>query len=207
MNSRNIKGYVLNLLILFSSGFGFSQVGNSEIPREAKLLSDSAFNMFMKANGDISTAETALNIVDQSIQLHPGYLTAYSNKVRILLGLKKYQEAIATLKVQIGIKKDFAEAYGSLGFIYDKLGNTDSARVNYVRSMEIYKQKSIDDPNNILHKLNYSFMLLFIDKRKGEKSFKKLVSQYPKEQAVLMMKEFFENFKRAEFIENFCRAI
>lgn len=170
-------------------------------------LVNKAGELHMEAGGnpisvkDTLKLEKALAHLNKALEINRKNDAAYTNKVTILCTLGRYREALKVLKEATHIQENFAEGYSYQGFIYERLGKMDTARIMYRSAIEAYN-KRLKKRDNINDKINRAFMLFFVKgKEAALKELNHIIKNNPDNKFAHNMKFAFENFDREEFIE------
>ena len=101
-------------------------------PTSADLLYARSVLAYKKNQYDL-----ALEYSDKLIQHHPRYIHAFISRSQILTAMQRYKDAIVACDKQIANNPDSSTAYVNRGLSYDELGNTEQARKDYQRAIEI----------------------------------------------------------------------
>ena len=86
--------------------------------------------------------EEAIEAFKQALAVQSDYLPATFNMAVALGDLDRFEEALIVLQEVIDKDASIVEAYDSLGYVYYKRGDYDSAKANYLKILEL-------DPKNI----------------------------------------------------------
>lgn len=141
-------------------------------------------------------------LLTQAISIDTTYYLAYANMVIVQLRLGMPKEALKTLNRITSLVPDYAEGFSLAGFIYERMGNMDSADLKYRESIVAYNSR-IKKTNNIDDMVNRDFILSLINKEKGLEKINNLIKQFPQDKMIKIWKqELFDNFNRKDFINN-----
>lgn len=201
---------LFHLLFYFTS-FIFSSCAqdvknqNVRINLKAKQLNDSAVQFVINTND----YEKAITLLDESIKIDTGYITAYSNKLSFQVALKKYKEAIETGKALIRLQPNGIEFCFTEGLLYELTADTSKAFEYYKHSLTITNKvlDTITDSNvkrdYIL--LNKATILSFLNRQQEasviynelythakDSIFKEIILDVMNKPKNQLIKEFFE---------------
>ncbi len=94
--------------------------------------------------------EKAIKELKELVELNPAGRAGYYNNIGIsYLEQNKLTDAIKYFELATNEDKGFSTAYNNLGSTFEKLGDKEKARKNYLKALEV-------DPNNENAKLNLS---------------------------------------------------
>lgn len=207
MKLKRILSNAVVALILFFVKCS-TESSKKEIKSKAIELNDRAMIIYSEAIFkplDVSRDELnkANNLLKQAIEIDENFVLAYINRANVLIKLKEYEEAINLLQRASELKENFAEVISMQGFLYEKIGNLDSANKKYQQAIEAYNKRIADNSNNIEDKVSRSFMLIFIeDKNTALEEIKKLSEEYPENPLVREMEQTIRNFNREAYIKD-----
>jgi len=173
---------ILNLIwILFAScSGGDKQEGFNP---KAIVINDKAVAQMQKFNYD-----SALILFDKAIEIDKAYYLPHSSKATIFIQKKELDKALVESEKVIKIKPDFAEGWTIAGMINDKLGNTQTAKEYYKKSIELFDRK-ITDPEMttkvFTNKLNRAFSLILLGQEsEAKEEMKKLKVEKPDDKTI-----------------------
>lgn len=145
----------------------------------------------------------SLNLLQQAINLDSSYYSIYGNKAVVYCALKKYVQAINTLKKITDTNSEYVELKTFEGFIYEKMLNPDSSLVIYKESLKQYDKKIKQEYSNVSLKLNRAFLLFFIEgNEKAKAEYENISSLYPDDPLVKNMRSSFYSFERNLYINS-----
>lgn len=136
---------------------------SSEAPNprdDSKKLNDMAMNMQMSAK-DSNDLLGALYYLDQAIQIDSSNIMAYTNKINLLLQLKKEDKALATIQL-LNKQKEIPEFVMFEGFLLDKKADTATAHEKYSQALKLYDQQFQDTKDSMML-LNKGFAILMLN--------------------------------------------
>ena len=84
----------------------------------------------------------AIQLLNQVINLHPGFSEAYSNLAKLMKKEGRLEEAIAHYQKAISLEPNNSSNYSKLGRIFLDKGQIDAAIMNYEKSREINPDSS-----------------------------------------------------------------
>jgi len=164
-------------------------------------------NAIMINPDDTNVIKESIKQIDNAIWLYRWNYIFYANKATLLCHLKKYQEAINSYDQIYKFKSDYAEGYDVQGFIYDKLGMTDSANHCYQRAiiaMEKRISKNSSDEEKVKNaRVSIAFDLWLLNGQKqGQKELMKLRSEYPNDMEVACFDSIMREYDRTAYVNN-----
>ena len=176
--------------------------------QKAVSLNDSAVNLLVRIvpfqdslNADLN--RKALKYLNQALEIDSLYELAYSNKVDVLKNLGKYQDAIKTLNDATSMIDNYAEAYSTQGFLYEKTGKADSADLMYNAALKAYQDRLSQKPDNINDRLNMAFLLIFTHNQAEALYEVEDIIEATGSQQAEDFKAVIKDFDRERFIQNF----
>lgn len=184
--SRNIMG---------EEGGVKKEISNPEQNEKQAKFSDEVIKLNEKATlfitkRNYTSYQEALKLLDKAIRLDTTFYMAYLNKAQVLIKLGKYNDAIDISKYLVSsIKPDFPEAYTMLGMLYDKVGETSTAKDYYKKAIEKYSDR-ISKKDNVMDIVNRAHLNYILDKEKGLNEIDSLIKVYPKNEELLLYKEY-----------------
>jgi tetratricopeptide (TPR) repeat protein len=157
---------------------------------------------------DTVNIKESINQIDQAIWLYRRNYIFYASKAQLLCYLKKYHEAISTLKQIEKFKDDYAEGYEFEGLIYDKLNLLDSANSCYQKALQANEQRIKDHSNDFektkFNRINRAFdIMLLKGKDNAQKELLKLYSDYPNDINVAMFDSTLRTFDKRVYINRY----
>jgi tetratricopeptide (TPR) repeat protein len=163
------------------------------------LKIDSLNNSFHKLSQQ-KEYDSALVILNQIIALEADNFLAHSNKVRIYVKLKDYNQAIKESLLLTVLKPDLAEGYLFTGMLYDKTSDTKNAKKQYKKAIAIFNSR-ISDPDKVgdlsANNLNKAITLILVGKvKKGHSEIQLLIEQEPENH----MLSHFKDITREEIL-------
>jgi hypothetical protein len=153
-----------NLIILFiitylSSCTGGAQDCKSYFYRSAKIYDKYLFSR------DISTLDSALFLVNQSLDCNPKGLNGYLLKAKILFAVEEYDSALSALRTLEKYRYD--PSISSLkGYVFEKLNMKDSSNFYFEKSLTEYEALLVKDSSNYSH---FLAKLQLLYKLRGQK--------------------------------------
>lgn len=89
-----------------------------------------------------------------------------------------------------------------IGYIFEKIGNIDSANVYYSEVMKHYDQEIEVNPNNIPILTSRAFLLFFtMGIKEAKTEFNRIAKKSPNDQTVKFLREDFDSFDRKTYID------
>lgn len=195
---------IFYFLVLFSAS-GKVQNKNSvninEVKSEANFFNNEALKTSrLTCNKD--SLEKSIKIFEQAIKLDNSVAIFYSNESEILCDLGKFQEAIKVLdrylyNFQVNFTMELFK-----GYIFEKIGNIDSANAYYSEVMKHYDQQIEVNPNNIPILTSRAFLFFFTKGVKEAKTeFNRIAKKFPNDPTVKFLREEFDSFDRKTYID------
>jgi len=145
----------------------------------------------------------ALALVQKAIQLDSAFFYAYITKAHIYTILGDYEQAINVNKLIVNeVKNHDIEVYSSLAKLYEKIGESDTAREYYLKAVEFYSY--LYDKRGELFLLVYKAHFNFIlNQEKGLKDIDSLIEKYPEsEDLKLFKKHLFLEYNHQVTLDN-----
>lgn len=151
---------------------------------------------------DTLKLRNAIDILDKSITIDSSYYLAYANKAIALSRLGQNSKALNTLNKITKLKPDYAEGFSMQGFMYEKMGNIDSANSKYEEAIVAYNYR-INKANKIEDKINSAFILSLINRERGLNEIDDLIRNNPDNKTIeIWKKQLFDQFNRKDFIDS-----
>ena len=177
-----------------------NQYNRKAIKLNDDAMSSITYSLPPLTSKDTSLLQKAIVLFDKAISIDSLYELAYANKAMVLKHLGKYKEAIHVLSVITKLRPEYAEGFSMLGFTYEKIGNMDSANINYKSAIIAYTHR-IEQTNSVSDKVNRAFILSLIDKEKGLQEMDYLIEENPDDNTINFWKQqLFTGFDRQKFI-------
>ena len=180
---------------------------SSEVDPVAFELNNSAMERYQHIllgfyeTGINDSLELSLEEINKAINLEPSQSNFYSNKSKILLELERDREAIRVLQKTISIEPNFAEALTTVGFIYERFGESGEAQKWFSRAINAYEKRIEEDRLVVNSKVNKVFLLLFTENKEiAMRAYKELKKEYPDDSEVEFMEQILTNFDKEEFL-------
>ncbi|HNW70427.1 MAG TPA: hypothetical protein PKI01_08495 [Bacteroidales bacterium] len=154
---------------------------------------------------DANVIKESIVQIDKAIWLYRHDYLFYANKATLLCQLKKYHEAVITIDQIFKFKPDYAEGYEIQGFIYDKLGLTDSANYCYKQAIDAHEKRILKYSSD-QEKVKFAKISIAIDRwllfgqEYGKKELIELRISYSGDMAVVMFDSTLRNFDRASYV-------
>jgi len=125
--------------------------------------------------------DSALILLNKAIEIDETYYVAYNNKVNIYISEGKLDQAIISAEKGVKHKPDLAESVSMLGMLYDYTGQTDKAKEQYQRALEIYNNRlENSEKNKRANRLHRAHILLLLERKsEGQSEVDKLIKEYP----------------------------
>lgn len=158
--------------------------------------------IFPTNHTDTLKLRNAIDILEKSITIDSLYYLAYANKAIALSRLGQNSKALNTLNKITKLKPDYAEGFSMQGFMFEKMGDIDSANSKYKEAIVAYDSR-INKAHKIEDKISKAFITSLINREKGLNEISDLIRNNPENNTIEMWKkELFDQFNRKEFIDN-----
>src|SRR5690554_1016158 len=173
-------------------------------------LNNSAMERFqgyvLGSYASADSLEVSLSELNKALELEPNQIELYSNKAKILLELNRDDDAIHVLKQALTIKPNFAEAMATIGFLYEKKGINDIAQEWYQKALRAYDKHFEEHHFDVDSKVNKALLLFFTENKESAIiAFEKLKKEYPENEEVEFLEQFFTDFDKDVFLKTFYR--
>lgn len=210
MNLRICIIYLITFLCLTSctnKQLGQDSIENKKYNKKAIELNAEAIEIlgqiiFPNNHADTLKLRNAIDILEKSITIDSLYYLAYANKAIALSRLGQNSQALNTLNKITNLKPDYAEGFSMQGFMFEKMGNIDSANSKYKEAIGAYNYR-LNKANKIEDKINRAFILSLINREKGLNEINDLIRDNPDNTTIEMWKkQLFDQFNRKEFIDS-----
>lgn len=125
--------------------------------------------------------DSALVLFKKAIEIDETFDQPYSNLIQLYLEKREYDDALLANKKLINLKPDLAEAWTTLGMIYDLKTDSVQSKSSYIESIKlldkrIQKATSTLEKNN--HKLNRAINLILLgNDLEGKSELRKLKNE------------------------------
>ncbi len=171
-SSRDYKQYqksidILNTLIktnprsanlYFSMGWNYDKLGlgKKSIENYLKVVEinpkrvDAWINLSYVSEITLSDYEAAVKYADKALDLNPNSMYALSNKAYALVKLKRYEEAMEYINIELYKSPDYSRAYFQRGQVKLAKGDKQGARQDFLKAIELEEQYDFDDKDKIV---------------------------------------------------------
>ena len=146
--------YIIPILLLLACGENNEA---TNIHNEAIQYCDSAMALSMTEG--VVGYERAIKMLDKATEIDTNYYLAYWNKLPLLTELKQYDKALIAAKHLVRGNPTNPDIYVTTGTLYERLGDTISAKKYYYNGLELY-DKYLDTMNS----QNNSYNMLLMNK-------------------------------------------
>lgn len=170
-------------------------------------MHDKAMRNAIEINpSDTNVIKESIAQIDKAIWLYRHNYLFYASKAELLCQLKDYHAAITELDKIYRFQPDYAEGYDYQGFIYDKLGLTDSANNCYKKAIDAQETRiskySSDKEKVKLAKISIAFDRWLLNGQEfGKNELIELRKSYPDDIAVTMFDSTLRTFDRAAYVD------
>ncbi|PZV77588.1 hypothetical protein CLV31_12056 [Algoriphagus aquaeductus] len=211
----NNKALFSIVLIIFSCCSQENRLNQSEI-NSINIADSIAIELNNKAISLMSDAshgydslssilyDSALVYLDQAIEIDSLYLLAYTNKSQVLRRKGELEGALEVLKKVETKKQDFAEVITAQGFILEKMGKLELAKLKYKEALEVYEKRLEMNPKNDKVQSDIAFLYIFFeDKSSALDKILQLIIENPTSEQLKIMESVIKDFDKEKFIEEF----
>jgi len=102
----------------------------------------------IKYPDDPNVTQKSIKEIDKAIKIYPWNYLFYMNKAQLQLTLKDYEEVLISARKGTEKNNQYAEGLEFQGLVYEYLGQPDSAKILYSKSIEKYKIRLSENPDN-----------------------------------------------------------
>ncbi len=185
-----MKYYIIILIVATFLIFSCISQTKTNYNQEAIELSNRAAEIML------SNPDSALILLNKATKIDKTYYVAHNNKVNIYIARDDFDQAINSAEQGVYAKPDFAEAVTMLGMLYDYTSQTDKAKEQYLRAIEIYDSRlAKSNKNKKANRVNRAQTLLLLSNNtEGQKEVYKLNKEYPNDFTIQMLVDF-DKFK------------
>lgn len=145
----------------------------------------------------------ALVLIEKAIKLDSTFYDAHITKAHIYTILGEYEQAIDVYKLIVNeVKNQDIEVYSSMAKLYEKIGESATARDYYSKAIEFYSY--LHDKGGevipLVYKAHFNFIL---NQEKGLKEIDSLIRLYPEnEDLKLFKKHLFLEYNHQATLDN-----
>ncbi|OPZ32262.1 MAG: Tetratricopeptide repeat protein [Bacteroidetes bacterium ADurb.BinA174] len=180
-NLKITKGIKLIISLLIFITILQSCKGQSEKPNynpKAIEFNNKAVQLMQQMEYD-----SALILFYKAIEIDKNYYLPYSNMAEIYLIRKQFDKALQASDKVVEIKPDLAEGWTFAGMLYDRQGDTLTAKKYYNKSIEIFDTR-INNPEKkkdlTANRLNRAISLILLGQEaEGKDELEKLKTENP----------------------------
>jgi tetratricopeptide (TPR) repeat protein len=145
----------------------------------------------------------SLSLMEEAIKLNTYNQVSHLNKTNLLVELKNYYEAIRwidTIKTRFPSNNEIVVFQG---FLYEKVGNIDSANIIYNNVKKVFMDKLSTNPSNITFLLKIIELDCYLtnDMNDTFKKLNELLSKFPQNKEILNMIEIMKMFDKKKYID------
>jgi len=199
----------LNILIcsfLLSVSFSaFSQEDQRKLMYQSAVeFNDRALILFQQFSTDQDSIRKSLSLLDTAISRDSSFIDAHINKVSMLCTLGMYEDMLAELDDVRKMRRLDPELICVQGYILEKMGKGREASFKYAEADRLFDYFIKENQNSIKNSVGKAFLQFFIrGERAGLSEYKRLER---KDKEVILYRTMFYDFKREDFIKNYCMA-
>ena len=207
----SISIFIVSASCSFFNGKSDQKIKDKQVDSLAIKLNNEAAAIFRNVlwNGNADTAKIlmCLSLLDSAIKIDKSFFLPYRQKAQIFLALKKDRDALNVYKSYtiINITDDNAYVYLFQGLIYERIGQNDSAKINYQKAMIVLDQIKPNFSKNYFNIQIAHAFTTYLLKGKDEaiNELNKITPKNPKEEKILEVeKTDYLNFDRKFFLNN-----
>jgi tetratricopeptide (TPR) repeat protein len=168
-------------------------------------LNNQAIELSTQSPSSDSALALAKRLLIRSIGLDDDYYLAYVSLASILIKEDKRDSALYVLDRIIEKKKNYAEGISMQGYIYDRMGMLDSAKIKYIKAIAAYDNILKKNERNVNARVNKAFLVMLVyGEKAGYDEINLVLKEYPNNSSALMMKnDFFPTFDKEDFLESY----
>lgn len=159
-------------------------------------------SFFLTTENDTIVYLEAVNLMEKAIVLDVKNLNTYNNLSRLYFKLGRFNEAIRTLDRLLLVDSNYVQAITAQGFIYEKIGDMQTAIGKYDYVLSYYNQNIVNDFSIEINRL--FLMLLLGETENVSLELERIKRKFPKQNLDFFELQF-ENFDRKKFIDNSLR--
>lgn len=147
-----------------------------------------------------SNPDSALALLDSALKVNSEDYMLYFNKGHVFIGKGNYTKAIEVYKQMLLRKPDFIQGITFLGMLYDKTGQSELARLEYLKAIADYDKK-LKNPhgNQTEDNINRIFALFLLDSASAKSQLEKLVQENPQSKFLKIL----NNSSKSQIINGF----
>ncbi len=197
-NHKITKGIILTIPILILVAILHSCKGQYRIPEYNPKAID--YNNKAVQLMQLMEYDSALILLNKAIGIDKNYYVPYSNMTEIYLSRKQFDKALQACDKVVEIKPDLAEGWTFAGILYDRKGDSSTAKKYYKKSIDIFDNR-INNPDKkkdlFANRLNHAFAMILLGQDKaGKDEMRILKSENPDN----MMFDTILNFNKEDYI-------
>jgi len=175
-----------------------------KIKKECISINDSAMLMLSQSQyGETNKLilDTVLQLFNKAISCDTNFFSAYYNKLMVLGSLKRYNDEIIVINKILALRKNDLVMYVKKGFIFEQIGQLDSAKIIYSIAEKEYTNKIKEYPNNIELKTEKIMLTAIKDsKEEARIELERYIKEYPGNTMLLTCKEMLNNFDKEKVL-------
>ncbi len=177
-----------NIILLISVLISFSCDSQNEQGYDKKAIALNNYATELMLN----KPDSALLLLNEATEIDPDYYLAHNNKINLFITKGEIDKAIRSAEKSVELKPNIAEAVIMLGMLYDYNGNTDKAKEQYSKALDIFKKRlETSDKNKFENRLNRAYALLLLgEKKEGKTEIQKLLQENPNDYTIQILADF-----------------
>ncbi len=125
----------------------------------------------IKYPDDPNVTQKSIKEIDKAIKIYPWNYLFYMNKAQLQMTLKDYEEVLISARKGTEKNNQYAEGLEFQGLVYEYLGQPDSAKILYSKSIEKYKIRLIENPDNQFINRQIALLYTFSGKINNAKTY------------------------------------
>jgi tetratricopeptide (TPR) repeat protein len=147
-----------------------------------------------------SNPDSALTLLDSALKFNSEDYMLYFNKGHVYIGKGNYLKAIEVYKQMLLKKPDFTQGITFLGMLYDKQGQSEVAKLQYLKAIANYDLKLKNTHNNQTEdNINRIFALFLLDSATAKPQLEILMQENPQSKFLKIL----NNSSKSQIINGF----
>jgi tetratricopeptide (TPR) repeat protein len=147
-----------------------------------------------------SNPDSALTLLDSALKFNSEDYMLYFNRGHVYIGKGNYMKAIEVYKQMLLRKPDFTQGIIFLGMLYNKTGQSELAKLEYLKAIANYDMKIKNAHSNQTEdNINRIFALFLLDSASAKPQLEKLVQEDPQSKFLNIL----NNSSKSQIINGF----
>lgn len=199
-----MKVVVIIIVTIFTLSACTPQNSHKDKILQSKKLVDSAVNLIVQGNP--SSRELQLQLLDSAIRLDSTNKSAISNKITVLFSMHRFDDIIKTIN-HFDPKGEHSDLLMLKGIINEEqYKDTARAQIYYGKALNALDSMCQTNPDNKGYQITRAFTILFAKgKLQGIKAYNALLDKYPGDSSILRIKNQFYDFDRRQYLKSLWR--